>query len=648
MTTPERPGTLPDSAIFVANGALWEDSPRNERGEPHGTWSTFTTEGALRARRSYKDGKLDGYASNFTDGRPGTPPLRSCCVPPGARELRVRYHDGRYVDEVFLDEEGRPLCEDGTPWPDRPPGLPEHAIWVRNAGAFVEHLDRSATLVTVRYFDVQGTLVLENDLLSGRLRARRRFARSGLCEEDTELDEQTKNHGPFVERFLPGTSPYADGRIEMVRGAHEHGERVGLWEFCDADGTALARAAYGDAWDDGAPPVVLGDETLGDATARWDDAARLWERQRSREALAVAARALALDGDTARFAAFLAGRAVSLAPDPARAQAKYADEARASMGSLLGALLGGAEPAAILCSLGMSVPTTTRAALEYVEASLRLAPERERSRAARALLRVEHGDRDGALEDATLVATDSAATAEFLRALVRVAYPSFAFAPTAEPLVPPDEELVAVEAAQPLEAVRRTAGLYATRIGLIRGEIVRRLGSEPAWLPPDLGALLPDGPLELERGNVQIEDEGEEGVEVSDVALDETLDLTRTVRGLLEQARGDYAALAWLCWSAGLDRVALPEALTHRELFPAAAHRATVRSFRVHDELRSIGLIASARGVAPFEWEGMRTDTMPKELLQAAAREHLEIRALFFWLLFPQNQSPFQADLRQV
>ena len=650
MTTPERPGTLPAGAVFDENAAFWEDSPRNERGEPHGTWSTFSRDGALRVRRSYKAGKLDGYVSHFTDGKPGSPPLRTCCVPPGARELRVRYHDGRYVDEVFLDEQGQPLCEDGTPWPARPAGLPEHALWVRNAGAFVEHIDRSPTLVTVRYFDVLGTLVFENDMLSGRLRARRRFARDGLCEEDTELDEQAKNHARFVQRFVPGDSPYADPRIQWVRGAHEHGERVGLWELCDADGTVLASAEYGRGWGDGAPPVVLGAEAepLGDAAARWREAERLWDARQSREALAVAARAVALDGDVTRFGAFLHARVVPLAPERAHEQAKQADEARASMGSLLGALLGGAKPAAILCSLGMSVPTTTRASLEYVEASLMLAPGRERSRAARALLRVEHGDREGALDDAARLPPESASTAEFLRALVRVAYPSFAFSPTAEPLVPPDEELVAVEAAQPLAAVRRMASLYATRIEAVRHEIERRLGAAPAWLPPDLGSLLPDGPVELVHGKMRIEDEGEEGVEVSEVDVNETLDLTRTVRGLLELARCDFTALTWLCWSAGLDHVALPETLTPRELFPAAAHRATVRCFRAHDELRSIGLVASARGVPPFEWEGMRTDTMPKELAEVAAREYLELRAVFFWLLFPQNQSPFQADLRQV
>jgi hypothetical protein len=641
---------LPAGAVFDETGSRWEDCPRNERGEPHGTWASFSADGALRVRRSFRDGKLDGYVSHFTDGKPGTPPLRTCCVPPAARELRVRYREGRYVDEVFLDEHGAPLSDDGTPWPERPANLPEHAYWVKGSGTFVEHVDRDPTQATIRYFDAQGTLLLEHDTVSGRLHGRRQFGVGGICLEDTELDENGKHHGAYVACFTPGETPYADRQIAKVRGAYEHGERIGTWEFVAASGAVIGRAEHGAAWREGAPPVVLGTEpTLApEATTRWSEAARLWDERRAREALAVAARALAVDGDVGRFRAFLAERVVPLEPERARELSRLADEARASMGSMLGALLGGAEPAATLCSLGMSLPTTAPAALDYVEASYALAPERERSLAARALLRVERGDREGALEDAARLSPDSEATASFLRDLVRIAYPSFTFAPALDPPTPPDEDLVPVEPAQPLDAVRHTVSLYVTRLMRVRAELVRRVGPTPAWLPPDLGALLPEGPVELARTTVRIEDEGENGVEVSDVEVDETLDLDRSVRGLLELSRGDWVALSWLCWSTGLDEVALPEALEPRELFPAAAHRATWRCWRAHDRQRSAGLVARARNVPSFDWEGMAIDAMPTDFSVSAAREYLELRALFFWLLFPQNCSPFQADLRKA
>lgn len=650
MPTPERPSSVPDDAVFDEAGARWELCERNEQGEPHGTFTLFSPEGDLRARRSYRDGKLDGYASHFSDGKAGTPPLRTCCVPPGARELRVRYREGRYIDEVFLDEHGMPLSDDGTPWPERPPGLPEHANWAKGSGTFVEHVDRDDTHATIRYFDVLGTLLLEHDTVSGRLHGRRQFDATGLCVEDTKLDEHGKHHGAYIARYPATETPYADRRIVTVRGAHEHGECVGTWEYGEADGELVRRAEYGEPWREGAPPEVLGTQTapVTDATTRWREASRLWDERRAREALGMAARALALDGDVGRFRTFLADHVVALEPGRAREQAQHADEARASIGSLLGALLGGAEPAPTLCTLGMALPSTAPAALDYVEASYALAPERERSLAARALLRIERGDREGALADAARLAPDSEATKAFLHDLVRVSFPSFAFAPAVDPPSLSAEELVPVEAAQPLDAVRRTVSLYATRIERVRAELVRRVGPDPAWLPPELGALLPDGPLELERATVRIEDEGEDGVEVSEVLVDETLDLDRSTRGLLELTRGDWVALSWLCWSTGLERVALPERLEPRELFPAAAHRATWRCWRAQDQLRSVGLVARARNVPGFEWEGMSIDAMPSQFAAAAAREYLELRAVFFWLLFPQNRSPFQADLRKV
>jgi hypothetical protein len=364
--------------------------------------------------------------------------------------------------------------------------------------------------------------------------------------------------------------------------------------------------------------------------------------------VAVAARALARGGDPARFRAFLAGRVIELAAEQADAYAQAADAARASVGSLLGAILGGASPAAALCGVAMAVPSTTPAAIDYVDAALELGPGWERARAARALLRVERGDRDGALADIELLERQQAPTASFLRDLCRVSFPAFAFSPATEPLEAPAEELVSVEAVQPLEAVRRLVSLYATRLELVRAELARRLGNV-AWLPPDLRSLLPaSGPLELQNGTLQIEDEGEAGVEVSDVDFDETLDLMASARELLVTARGDWAALCWLCWSAGLDRVALPEMLTPRALFPAAAHRTTLRCWRAHDRLRSAGLVALAKDVPSFDWEGMRIDTMPSQFVSVAAREYLEVRAVFFWLMFEVNKSVFQVDLRRV
>jgi hypothetical protein len=161
--------------------------------------------------------------------------------------------------------------------------------------------------------------------------------------------------------------------------------------------------------------------------------------------------------------------------------------------------------------------------------------------------------------------------------------------------------------------------------------------------------LLPAGPIALKAYRATIVDETDEGEEASDVEIDERLGAAELgMPGLMKKARGDWAALTWLCWAVGLDRVALPERLARRIELGAAVDRATARCFRAHDQLRSFGLVSRSRGVPDFDWEGIRVSDLSQPLAQIAAAELLELRAMFFWLLFAQNVSPFQSDLRKV
>src|SRR5690349_6210936 len=140
MTTPDRPPAVPAGAVFEPETALWELYEHDGTGARHGAFSTFRADGVLVTRGSYRAGKLDGKISRFTSGEPGAPTLRACCVPEAARELRTTYRTGRVLHEVFYDGGGRPLCEDGTPWPERPASIPEEAIFDDLSAHFVLRL----------------------------------------------------------------------------------------------------------------------------------------------------------------------------------------------------------------------------------------------------------------------------------------------------------------------------------------------------------------------------------------------------------------------------------------------------------------------------------------------------------------------------
>jgi hypothetical protein len=120
------------------------------------------------------------------------------------------------------------------------------------------------------------------------------------------------------------------------------------------------------------------------------------------------------------------------------------------------------------------------------------------------------------------------------------------------------------------------------------------------------------------------------------------------VPALQRLARGDWAALCWLCWSCGLDRVALPDALEPPLDFGPAAGMSIERTWRCRDKLTSGGLVAMTRGVPGFEWEAMAIDEMPRVLAEVMTEEYLEVRAMFLWLCDETARSPWQSDLRDA
>jgi hypothetical protein len=650
MPVPERPPSVPLDAVFNAEASLWEAGGRNAEGAPHGAFSTFRADGELLTRGSYVDGKPDGTLSRFTSGAPGSLPLRACCVPPGARELRARYQAGRFLDEHFCDERGRPLSLDGTPWPDRDERVPEDASYDPGSSRFVARREGPEGLVTLSYFKLEGWLEEELDSQGGYVTACRRFGLSGALLEETGLDQQNHRHGAYRVRSGPSASPLVDTRVREVAGQYEHGEEVGTWELRDETGAVLGRVAFGRELADDARSLVAGTEPAGDVTAEalWQLADERGDRA-PREAFALAARAFAKGGDSTRFEAFLARRTIRLRPEVASERARLAAGAeRLSASSLLGAALGGASPALILRHLALALRGHAPAALDYFDASLRLDPEQDQATLARGLLCIEQGEPEGALAAAAVVAGQSEAAGALLRDFCRISYGGFVFRPALDGVATPEEELVELQPAQTLAAIRRTIGLYATRVGLARAELRRRAGSEQAWLPPDTSELLPDGAVELRHFTARIEDEGDEGPEISEVEIDERVTLEQSTRELMLTARSDWAALGWLCWSVGLDHVALPETVDPRPNLSAAIHQAILRCWRAHDRVRTRGLIAMARKAPSFVWEGMAIDDVPAHLAELVAAEYLGVRAQFMWQLFEQNPSPFQADLRRV
>ena len=301
-------------------------------------------------------------------------------------------------------------------------------------------------------------------------------------------------------------------------------------------------------------------------------------------------------------------------------------------------------------------------------AAVLLAPDWTQALTTRALLYASLGDVTSARADVDRLGADSPEQQAFLDLYLRVSFPRFDFWPLRETLPPLDGEGLP-RPERTLSEVRDVIQRYATRLGRLRQALVARVPPEAPFMIPDLGALLPEGPLALSRWtfSMSIEEyEGGEPVEGGlpdgaddqprsiEIVVDEVHDLApddlalddSTVPQLLRQARADWSGLTWLCWAVGLDVPALPDAIQPPAVFSRAAVTMLERAWRCHDKMNTSGLLAITKGIPGFEWEGTEIDLIPSALVPLALGEYIEARAVFSWLCDPMNRSPWQEDLR--
>jgi hypothetical protein len=636
---------------YRADGTLFSRS-RYIAGRQEGPFTVFHRDGQLAREGTFVADMLDGPVTHYTGTGPGSDPLRACCVPPNAVRMQVRYRAGEFIDELFYDAHGKALQSDGTPWPPRPATVPEEASYDETTKGWAVRTPNRE-----RLWDAAGAPTAENDFTGPGIRsATRTFDAAGAVVEAQEVDAEGRRHGEYFRHFAADAPPhYTDARIRAERGRYEHGQPVGRWSLLAADGSTLRTVDRGAAFADEAvatSPAFAETTADGGAAGWWALARELRAAGRVREALVAAARAAVGAGDRAAFVAFRSELVEALAP---AVEAQWGDllvqTADATVAAVLDGLVGGADAAAALRSLAGVTPGQTVVALELVEASLLLAPDRRLTHMTRALLRFQRGDEAGTLADAEAIAGEIPEVAASLRDYVRAVFRPYDFVPPGEPLIV-DEDLagVAAEIAQGPEALRRVAGVYATRLRRLRVAVTALLapGASPRWLPPDLGALLPDGDVPLRRERITCDLEpGAEGPP-EQIELDEEVAIGAGVPALVAAAHADFAALAWLCWATGLDQVALPTTIAARPELAAAMRLVVTRCWRAQDRVSTGGLVARAREVPGFDWQGTDIDDLPTYLAEMAAAEYLAVRSMFLWLASPDTLSPFQDDIRDA
>jgi hypothetical protein len=637
------------------DGSLYLISATDESGAQHGPFTLFHRDGRVAREGRYERGVIHGLVVAYApEAEDAGEPLRGCCVPEGARMLKAEYDRGNLVYERFFDGEARVLLSDGRVAPERPAGLSERAY-------FEESEDRWAVPPATdpeadrRFHDQEGVLVEEARFKEGLKCWSRLLARDGGVREEVHINPEGRRHGPYRRRFVDGgASPYLDARIVEERGELAEDQPVGPWTFHDASGAVIRAVEHGRALPADTPghPVFANETRLPEAWAEM--AERLFAEGQPAQALAAVARAAARRGEAGDLIAELARHSRPLTPAEAEALTERAVAVEVEpIPALLSALVAGGEPAALYRALATAQRDSPHAGRDFADAAILLAPDRPLNYLTRALLRLELGDERGALADADRAGAASPESRQFVRDYARLLLPEWGFSPSRQtgqfPAGP--VEGIPEGPCQEVAAIRHVLSVYATRLGLLREAIIRLVPrrSTAGFIPPALPDLLPDGPVALRREAGTIVDETDDGPESTTVEIDETLETaTAGLPSLMRVARGQWAALTWLCWACGLDRIALPDEVTPRPEFPSAAAAAITRFFRAQDVLVTGGMRSQAAGVASFQWEGMDLDEMPRPFVQLAVDEYYELRALFLWLLSPENLSPFQSDLREI
>lgn len=642
--TPKRPATVPAQARWVPDDEEWEQgtiAPDGQRtgaftywradgtkcnectfvgGKTHGPFKRFHENGEVSQDGEFVAGELHGTRRWFACDAPTTERMHERGVSEKVRRSEMDYVRGRVVAVRHFDAQGRRVSPSGEPYPERPAGVPEGAEFRPDESVW--------------------TTGEANGETAAREGEWRTWTADGRLVEVAQYVEGQR-HGDATLQAIAGPSPFRDARITAESGRFENGAPVGTWRMLDAQGQTVATVHYGSYESFG--PRIAAFANVG--RADWGEvAAEAMARDAIAERLCALAREAAVTRSPKHLLDTLAKVARPLTPAAAQ---ELAAQTEPELQELAIALIRGAAPGPILRQLGILLDQAgqSRAALDFVNAALLVSPDSTDFLFTRALVLMSLGLKEQAERDASELAAASPGQAEFLLDYLRILFPSFGFWPANEKPVTTYDGLPDAPA-RSLEEVRLLAQKYATRLQLVRDALLELVSPQVPWMLPDLAPLLPDGPAALERDSFELAAQ-EEDDEPSTVEIDETLAVEDAdLPTLVRLARADWCALAWLCWSAGLDRVALPEALEPPEDFGQAAGMSAQRLWRSRDQRVFGGRNAKAQNIPGFEWEGADVAELHPNLASIAEQQYAEMKALFLWLSDPEVRSPWQDNLR--
>ncbi|WP_164019578.1 thioredoxin domain-containing protein [Pyxidicoccus trucidator] len=603
-----------------ADGTLCNAS-NMEHGKPHGPFQRFHEGGAVSQDGQFVEGDLHGPRTWYATDGFTTERMHENGVSEQVRKTIMVYDHGRVVGVTHFDGQGRRVVPTtGEPYPDRPQGLPPEAEFREDQGQWAHvQLDKDGERHGLcRFWTPEGELVWEVEYVHGTRTGRYRSRAEG---------------------------EYLDPRVAFDQGQCEDNQACGVWLLLDAAGQVVTTRDLG---------LAQGEEELKEspvfsnlprtASAWREHADTCLAAKRYREAVLATARAAACEQRVEELSELLARLTLPCAPENAEAIAgQTLENAADSWAPMADTLMRGGDAGMLLRGYAVLLDQSDRprAALDFINAALLLQPERKAWLFTRALVLLNMGLDQHALLDAQGLATVEPATATFVGTYARSLYRRSGFWPAEEKPHSTYDGLPEAPA-QELTDIHRIVQKYATRLQQLRAAMLKHFkpGAILPWMPPDLSALLPGGPVELAVDEFENEEE-------ETVSIDETLSLAQMgLPDLARGARADWNALTWLLWACGERDVVMPKAVAPPKDFGHAAGMASQRLWRCRDRRVMGGRGAQMSGAAGFEFEGVDIDALHPNLVGIAEQQYAEMQAMFMWLINASNVSPWQDNLR--
>ncbi|NMO15885.1 thioredoxin [Pyxidicoccus fallax] len=591
-----------------------------QHGKPHGAFKRFHENGEVSQDGQFVDGALHGARTWYATDGVTTERMHENGVSETVRKTVMVYDHGRVIQVRHFDAQGqRVVPGTGEPYPERPASIPAEAEFREDLGQWaLVRLDAEGERHGLcQFWTPTGELVWESEYAHGQ--------RSGRYRSSAEGE-------------------YADPRVAFDEGQSEADLVCGIWSLLDKDGQVVLTRDLGIAQGEAElmrSPVFSNQPRT--ALAWREHANACLAGKRHREALLALARAAACDQRMELLVELLSRVTLPRLPESARETAEaVVEEAGQSWAPMVDCLLRGGDAAMLLRGYAVLLDQSERprAALDFINAALLLAPERTPYLFTRGLILLNLGLDSQALKDADTLAPVESGTAAFLRTYTRSLFPRFDFWPARETPHSTYDGLPEAPG-QDLEAIQRVIQKYATRLHGLRSALLTRFkpGAVPPWMPPDVSELMPGGPVDLAVEELEAEDET--------VSIDETLPIEQMgLPDLVRAARADWNALTWLLWACGESRVAMPRKVSPPENFGHAAGMASQRLWRCRDRRVTGGQGARMSKSPGFQFEGVEIDELHTNLVGIAERQYAEMQAMFLWLINASNVSPWQDNLR--